>query len=93
MNELKIFNFIRDNEIENIKKYINSGIDINQITDIIKRTPLEYAINLDRTDVIKLLISRGANLNQISDIKFNNFYKSKLNELGETRFKIWIEML
>ncbi|KAH9909661.1 hypothetical protein F4778DRAFT_8448 [Xylariomycetidae sp. FL2044] len=54
-------------ESELIIKLLDADYDINAL-DFHKRTPVNYAVQLGKLDVVKLLISRGANL-ELEDVK------------------------
>ncbi|ALJ04773.1 hypothetical protein APS56_06385 [Pseudalgibacter alginicilyticus] len=56
---------IAKGDIETVKKLIELGSDVNQKSN--GMTPIMYAAKFNRTDILKLLISKGAKLNMKSD--------------------------
>ena len=56
----------KDTGIKDIENFINNKtVDINCV-DIINNTPLIYAIDNDKIDIVRLLIDKGADVNKIS---------------------------
>jgi ankyrin repeat protein len=56
----------KDTGIKDIENFINNNtVDIN-CEDIINNTPLIYAIENNRIDIVELLIDKGADVNKIS---------------------------
>ncbi|WP_298239320.1 ankyrin repeat domain-containing protein [uncultured Algibacter sp.] len=51
---------IAKGDIETVKKLINLGADVNEKSN--GMTPVMYAAKFNRTDILKLLISKGAKL-------------------------------
>mgnify|MGYP003664781850 CR=1 FL=1 len=56
---------IAKGDIETVKKLIELGTDMNQKSN--GMTPIMYAAKFNRTDILKLLISKGAKLKLKSD--------------------------
>ncbi len=56
---------IAKGDIETVKKLINLGEDVNKKSN--GMTPAMYAAKFNRTDILKLLISKGAKLKVKSD--------------------------
>jgi len=56
---------IAKGDIETVKKLINLGEDVNKKSN--GMTPAMYAAKFNRTDILKLLISKGAKLKIRSD--------------------------
>jgi len=56
---------IAKGDIETVKKLINLGEDVNKKSN--GMTPAMYAAKFNRTDILKLLISKGAKLKTKSD--------------------------
>lgn len=56
---------IAKGDIETVKKLIKRGEDINEKSN--GMTPVMYAAKFNRTDILKLLISQGADLKAKSD--------------------------
>ncbi len=53
---------VSDGDIEQVKKLIEDGADINAQNDL-GRTPIYYAIERNHIDLVKLLISKNADVN------------------------------
>ncbi len=51
---------IAKGDLETVKKLINRGADVNQMSN--GMTPIMYAAKFNRTEILKLLIAKGANL-------------------------------
>ena len=51
---------ISNGEVEVVKKFIKYGADVNERTN--GMTPLMYAARYNQTEIIKLLISNGADV-------------------------------
>ncbi|MDO5979910.1 ankyrin repeat domain-containing protein [Flavivirga spongiicola] len=51
---------IAKGDIETVKKLIDRGADVNEMSN--GMTPVMYAAKFNRTDILKLLIAKGANL-------------------------------
>ena len=65
---LKVNSFcisIAKGDIETVKKLLSLGEDVNQKS--YGMTPLMYAAKYNRTEILKLLIEKGADLNAKSD--------------------------
>ncbi len=56
---------IAKGDVETVKKLIKRGEDINEKSN--GMTPVMYAAKFNRTEILKLLISQGANLKAKSD--------------------------
>ena len=61
-NEKKLFTVIQNNDIRSVRKIIQKGVNINY-KDNAGETALEEAVKTDNKDIVKLLISKGADLN------------------------------
>ena len=62
-NNQDIFTYIENNNIKSVKKYIDSGYDLNiQNNDGI--TPLMHATSNNKIEIVKLLLSAGADPNK-----------------------------
>jgi len=67
-NQEKIFTSIQKNDLESVKKLIQQGIKINY-KDKGGETALEHAVKIDNKDIVKYLISKGADLNTMDNQK------------------------
>jgi len=56
---------IAKGDFETVKKLIDLGVDVNQKSN--GMTPVMYAARYNRTEILRLLISKGADLNEKSD--------------------------
>ncbi len=68
---------IAKGDIETVKKLLSIGEDVNQISD--GMTPLMYAAKYNRTEILELLIERGADLKAISDKKMTALKYAELH--------------
>lgn len=71
---------IAKGDFETVKKLIERGADINAKSN--GMTPVMYAAKFNRTDILKLLITQGANLKAKSDkgmtaIKYADLHGAK----------------
>ena len=71
---------IAKGDIETVKKLLSIGEDVNQKSD--GMTPLMYAAKYNRTEILELLIERGADLKAKSDkemtaLKFAEIHGAK----------------
>ena len=62
-NNQDIFDYIRTDDIESVKNYIDAGYDINK-QDNFGYTPLMYAIHNNKIEIVKLLLNAGADINK-----------------------------
>jgi len=67
-NEKELFTAIENNEIVSVKKLIIKNVDINY-KDNDGETALEKSVKADNKDIVKFLISKGANLNTMDKQK------------------------
>lgn len=72
---------IAKGDIETVKKLINLGEDVNKKSN--GMTPLMYAARFNRTDILKLLISKGAKLKTKSDKGLTAVKYAKLSNAKE----------
>ena len=68
IDQEKIFTSIQENDLESVKKLIQKGIKINY-KDNGGETALEYAVKTDNKEIVRYLISKGADLNTLDDKK------------------------
>ena len=67
-NNQDIFTYIKNNDIQSIKNYINSGHDLN-IQDNFGHTALIWAArNSDNKEIVKLLLNAGADIDKQNDL-------------------------
>jgi ankyrin repeat protein len=71
---------VEGEEIESLKKHLAEGIDVN-IEDKDGDAPLHRAVLLGRKDFAELLISKGANVNAMSNIMLGQFNKRRYSLL------------
>ncbi len=62
-NNQDIFTYIKNNDIESLKNYIDSGYDLN-IKDDYGYTLLIYVNNIIMIEIVKLLLNAGADINK-----------------------------
>ena len=60
---LKLFKAINNNDLEQVKKLIKAGADVNAKSDI-EGTPLILAVEKRNTEIVKFLLSSGADVNK-----------------------------
>jgi ankyrin repeat protein len=63
MNEIKLINAIVKNDIEEAKKMISQGLDTDYIDSETNWTFLNFAIEHNCFEVVKLLVEHSANIN------------------------------
>lgn len=71
---------IAKGDIETVRKLISLGADVNEKSN--GMTPLMYAAKFNRTEILELLITHGANLKSKSDkgmtaLKYAEIHKAK----------------
>lgn len=71
---MSIFTFIKKNDINSVKRLIDSGTNINQEYER-GYTPLLLAVGLNLNEMAELLINSGANINLL-----DNFFWSPLHQ-------------
>jgi len=71
---------VEGEEIESLKKHLAEGMDVN-IEDKDGDAPLHRAVLLGRKDFAELLISKGANVNAMSNIMLGQFNKRRYSLL------------
>ena len=65
-----LFKAIRNGKIEMVKEAIANGANVNTFNiNII--SPLHYAVSSSHNDIVKLLISKGADVNFMADVSRN----------------------
>lgn len=68
---------IAKGDLETVQKLIDRGADVNEKSN--GMTPAMYAAKFNRTDILKLLIAKGANLKVKSDKKMTALKYAKLH--------------
>ncbi|GAA3609922.1 ankyrin repeat domain-containing protein [Flavivirga amylovorans] len=68
---------IAKGDIETVQKLIERGADINEMSN--GMTPVMYAAKFNRTDILKLLIAKGANLKAKSTKKMTALQYAELH--------------
>jgi len=73
-------NAITNNEIDQVRGLLNSGLDLNQ-KDKSELNLLMIAVEFDKVEIVRLLLSKGANKNfMINGISFLEYAISKGNQ-------------
>lgn len=72
---------IAKGDFETVKKLIERGADVNEKSN--GMTPAMYAAKYNRTDILELLISKGANLKVRSDKKMTAIKYAELHGAKE----------
>jgi ankyrin repeat protein len=60
--EAELFDAIKSNDLEKVKKLIENGVDVNTKNDK-EEIPLTYAFEYENFDIMKYLIENGADVN------------------------------
>ena len=68
-NNQDIFTYIKNDDIESIKNYIDSGYDLN-IQDNVGYTILGYATAHNKIKIVKLLLNAGADTNKQDSVGY-----------------------
>lgn len=72
---------IAKGDFETVKKLVELGVDVNQKSN--GMTPVMYAAKYNRTEILKFLISKGADLKAKSDKKMTAADYAKLHGAKE----------
>ena len=59
-NNQDIFKYVKNNDIESVKNYINSGYDLNIQNDVGGDTTLIWASRNNKIEIVKILLNAGA---------------------------------
>ncbi len=73
---------IQDGDIDGVKNLINTGTDINRKS--VGLTPLMYAARQNKTEIVKLLIFRGAKLKIKSSHGYTALDYAKISKATES---------
>lgn len=66
VDSLKLFEYIDKNDLDNFKKLVEDGADIEVYNDEWNKcTPLNHACREEKVEFVKYLIEKGANVNSI----------------------------
>lgn len=68
---------IAKGDLETVRKLIDRGADVNEMSN--GMTPVMYAAKFNRTDILKLLITQGANLKARSAKKMTALQYAELH--------------
>ena len=79
---VSIFKVISNNDIDTLKELLVNGVDLKQKDDF-KGTPLQYAAETERTEIVKLLAENGADVNAITENKKPPLYYAVINDNKE----------
>ena len=73
---------IAKGDLETVQKLIARGADVNEKSNGV--TPVMYAAKFNRTDILKLLITHGADLKAKSDKKMTALKYAELHGAADT---------
>ncbi|MEO6346379.1 MAG: ankyrin repeat domain-containing protein [Aquaticitalea sp.] len=73
---------IAKGDIETVKKLIELGTDVNQKSN--GMTPAMYAAKFNKTEILKLLVAKGADLKVKSDAGFKAIKYAQLSNAKES---------
>jgi len=68
-------------DVESVKKFIEYGADVNELSNGL--TPLMIAARYNKTEIIKFLLSKGANLKQKDEHGFTALKHAELSNAKE----------
>ena len=69
-------------DLETVKKLIELGADVNEKSNGL--TPAMYAARFNKTEILKLLVSKGANLNLKSELGYKAVKYAQLSNATES---------
>ncbi|MDD7886656.1 ankyrin repeat domain-containing protein [Flavivirga sp. 57AJ16] len=72
---------IAKGDLETVKKLIDRGADVNEMSN--GMTPIMYAAKFNRTEILKLLIAKGANIEARSAKKMTALKYAELHGAKE----------
>lgn len=78
--ETSIFDCIEDNKLDNVKLLISAGVNVN-VVNTIGKTPLFLALLKGKTEIAKLLVEHGADVNSENDGKSILYLAAKYGNL------------
>ena len=87
--DISIHKAAKDGNIDAIKKHLESGTNVNE-KDHSGKLPLYHAVWNDRTEIAKLLISKGASVNTEKSALFNPLYSAAGGNAGKETIELLI---
>jgi uncharacterized protein len=72
---------ISKGDVESVRKFIEYGADVNEVSN--GMSPLMIAARYNKTEIIKLLLSKGANLKQKDENGFTALKHAELSNAKE----------
>lgn len=72
---------ISKGDIETVKKFIEYGADVNEVSN--GMSPLMIAARYNKVEIIKLLLSKGANINKKDENGFTALKYAQLSNAAE----------
>ena len=85
---ISIHDAAKRGNIEAVKQHLAAGTDVN--TKKAQQTALYHAVWNDHTEIAKLLISKGANVNSVQSAKFNPLYSAAGGRAGKKTIELLI---
>ena len=82
-NNRDIFDYIRTDDIESVKNYIDSGYDLN-IQNELDYTPLNYATSHNKIKIVELLLRVGADIEKQDNYGYTPLIQAAYNNEIET---------
>ena len=90
LNKQSFINFIKDNRINEVRVILKYFPEYINIADLLGNTPLMYASEKGHTEIVRLLLQRGAGVN--AKTKFDG-YKTALSKASEKGHTEIVRML
>lgn len=75
----ELFNAINNNDVNEVRRWINSGVDINA-KNICGNTPLIEACMIDNYEIAEVLIEAKADVNAESDLGYTAMMEAYINK-------------
>lgn len=72
--KLSFFDFIKKSDTKGIKSLIRSGGNVNSI--IFNNTPLDFAVDCNKKEIVALLIESGADVNRLNEDGYAPIHKA-----------------
>ena len=86
---ISIHDAAKRGNIEAVKQHLAAGTDVNEKGEV-QETPLYHAVWNDHTEIAKLLISKGANVNTEQSARFNPLYSAAGGRAGKETIELLI---